>query len=211
MTTDMHEIIVTDAVYDSDDIPEIDHLATRAALMRPEIQADGRVKLAPAEDTSGDELPPEMERCDDTVAPYRSVGRLAVHWSSADKAVHGSAQLIAPNLVLTAGHCVHWAGQWNTDLYFLDSRTTPDTVAHQIAEAWGVPVISRDVFLDHIRTPAAVAAEFRRALAIARREGEAVIIAHPNALSVSYLEGALSSLPADIELVRVSELLDPAL
>ena len=94
-----------------------------------------------------------------------------------------------------------------TGLYFLDSRTTPDTVAHQVAEAWGVPVISRDVFLDHVRTPSAVAAEFHRALAIARRDGAAVIIAHPNALSVGYLEAALASLPTDIELVRVSELL----
>lgn len=131
MTTNPHDIVVTDAVYGGDGIPEIDHLSARAALMRPEVSPDGGVKLAHAEETDGDALPPEMERCDDAVAPYRSVGRLAVHWSSADKAVHGSAQLIAPNLVLTAGHCVRWAGQWNSDLYFLkrfkDGAAEPPT------------------------------------------------------------------------------------
>ncbi|MEM6708732.1 MAG: divergent polysaccharide deacetylase family protein [Pseudomonadota bacterium] len=92
-------------------------------------------------------------------------------------------------------------------LYFLDSRTTPNTVAHTIAEEWGVPVVSRDVFLDHDRSRAAVEREFNRALGIARRDGHAVLIAHPNALSVNYLEVALRALPDDVELVRVSDLL----
>ena len=91
-------------------------------------------------------------------------------------------------------------------LYFLDSRTTPHTVAHRIAEEWGVPTISRDVFLDHIRTPAAVEHEFKRALRLARQNGHAVLIAHPNTLSVNYLERALETLPDHIELVTVSEL-----
>lgn len=132
MIVDLDEIIVTDAVYDGDTIPEIDHLSSRAALMRPEVQDDGKVKFAHAEHGQGDDLPPEMAECDDSIAPYRSVGRLAVHWNSAGKAVHGSAQLIAPNLVLTAGHCVHWAGQWNTNIYFLkrykDGSAEPPTI-----------------------------------------------------------------------------------
>ncbi|MEM1435816.1 MAG: divergent polysaccharide deacetylase family protein [Pseudomonadota bacterium] len=91
-------------------------------------------------------------------------------------------------------------------LYFLDSRTTPNTVAHRIAEEWGVPTISRDVFLDHIRTPAAVEREFKRALKLVQQNGHAVLIAHPNALSVSYLERALGTLPEHIRLVTISEL-----
>lgn len=91
-------------------------------------------------------------------------------------------------------------------LYFLDSRTTPNTVAMTIAEEWGVPTVSRDVFLDHIRTPAAVEREFRRALGLARRNGQAVLIAHPNALSVNFLDQALQTLPANVRLVTVSEL-----
>ena len=66
-------------------------------------------------------------------------------------------------------------------LYFLDSRTTAATVAHDIAKQWGVPTLKRDVFLDHERTPQALDREFKRALKIARRQGYAVLIAHPHA------------------------------
>ncbi|MFK7915979.1 MAG: divergent polysaccharide deacetylase family protein [Pseudomonadales bacterium] len=96
------------------------------------------------------------------------------------------------------------AGQ---NLYFLDSRTTAATVAHDTAKHWGVPTLKRDVFLDHVRTPQAVAAEFRRALGIARKQGFAVLIAHPHTVSLDYLEQALRDLPADIETVTLSELL----
>lgn len=91
-------------------------------------------------------------------------------------------------------------------LYFLDSRTTPNTVAEAIAMEWGVPTARRDVFLDHIRTPAALAHEFRRALALAERNGQAILIAHPNPLSVNYLDRALAELPDHVRLVTVSEL-----
>jgi V8-like Glu-specific endopeptidase len=51
--------------------------------------------------------------------PFCYAGRLNVHWSSADQDVHGSAQFVAPGLLLTAAHCVRWSGQWNKNLYFL--------------------------------------------------------------------------------------------
>ena len=94
-------------------------------------------------------------------------------------------------------------------LFFLDSRTTHKTVALSVAQKWRVPSIQRDVFLDHVANRNAVDHEFRRAIAIARRKGHAVIIAHPNPVSLKYLEGALRRLPDDLRLIGVSELVKP--
>ena len=92
------------------------------------------------------------------------------------------------------------------NMYFLDSRTSADTVALQMARARGLPAIPRDVFLDHNRDPSSVAREFERALTLARRQGYAVIIAHPYQVSLGLLENKLIDLPPDITLVRAADL-----
>jgi polysaccharide deacetylase 2 family uncharacterized protein YibQ len=94
-------------------------------------------------------------------------------------------------------------------LFFLDSRTTHKTVALSVAQKWRVPSIQRDVFLDHVVSRDAVAHQFHRAIEIARRNGHAVVIAHPNRVSLAYLDVALRDLPADLRLIGVSELVRP--
>jgi len=76
-------------------------------------------------------------------------------------------------------------------LFFLDSRTTAATVAHDVAEEAGVPALRRDVFLDHSIDARDIAREFERAIGIARRQGFAVLIAHPHELSLRFLEAEL--------------------
>jgi polysaccharide deacetylase 2 family uncharacterized protein YibQ len=77
------------------------------------------------------------------------------------------------------------------ELYFLDSRTNPETVAATAAQQAGVPTISRKVFLDHqpgrenIRAALAEAATFAR-------EQPTVAIAHP---SIELVEVLLEDLP----------------
>ena len=92
------------------------------------------------------------------------------------------------------------------DLFFLDSRTTADTVAHAVARELGVPALRRDVFLDHDPRPEAIQAAFQKALRIARRKGHAVIIGHPYGNSLDYLEARLANMPEDISLVSAGEL-----
>lgn len=85
-------------------------------------------------------------------------------------------------------------------LFFLDSRTTAETVAESAARDWLVPTIRRDVFLDHEPSEAALASAFEQALAIARRKGHAVVIAHPYPISLAFLERRFADLPAGIRL-----------
>ncbi len=92
------------------------------------------------------------------------------------------------------------------DLFFLDSRTSAQTVALDVARELGVPSLKRDVFLDHDRSPAAVHAAFEEALKRARQQGHAVLIGHPYQVSLDYLHDRLAELPADIELVSAATL-----
>lgn len=80
-------------------------------------------------------------------------------------------------------------------LFFVDSRTTPRSVAARIAGQWGIPHTRRNVFLDDVRTRAAIAAQFRRLLALARRDGVAVAIGHPYPQTLGFLRQALKTLP----------------
>lgn len=92
-------------------------------------------------------------------------------------------------------------------LFFLDSRTTPNTVATDIAEEWGVPSRSRDIFLDNHRDPDTIHVQFQRAVRIARKTGRAILIAHPYPESFEYLNQALYDLPSDIQLTSLSKVM----
>ena len=69
--------------------------------------------------------------------------------------------------------------------FFVDSSTTPTSVAAPIAAKYGVPFMQRDVFLDHDRDPAAIRAALRKGLAVAREHGQAVLIGHASVTAVA--------------------------
>jgi polysaccharide deacetylase 2 family uncharacterized protein YibQ len=93
-------------------------------------------------------------------------------------------------------------------LFFLDSRTTPLSLANTIALEWGVPSIKRDVFLDHERGSQALDKAFKRAIHIAKKRGYAVLIAHPHKGSLKFLERSLPELAAQsIDLVPLRALI----
>lgn len=100
-------------------------------------------------------------------------------------------------------------------LFFLDSRTTGASVAGQEAAAMRVPFLQRDVFLDDVATetaakggaPEALDAAWARALGLAAKDGQAIVIGHPRRETLSFLEKRLASeKSAGARLVKVSEL-----
>lgn len=95
----------------------------------------------------------------------------------------------------------------NNNLYFIDSRTTKFTKAHQIAKQRGVVSAQRHVFLDHYATEAFLEKQFEQLVKKARRNGSVIGIAHPYAVSIEFLKEKLANLPDDIELITVSEYL----
>lgn len=94
------------------------------------------------------------------------------------------------------------------DLYFVDSRTSDKTVAALVAGEFSVPHLSREVFLDNVRSAEAIDERFQFLLAKVHEQGMAVAIGHPYPETIQYLEQALPQLAElGIELAFVSEVL----
>jgi polysaccharide deacetylase 2 family uncharacterized protein YibQ len=93
-------------------------------------------------------------------------------------------------------------------LLFIDSYTTADSVALQVARDVGVPALRRDVFLDGAVAPEAIEHEWRRLVARAHERGFALGIGHPRAATLELLERVLPDLAsAGVELVSLATLL----
>lgn len=94
------------------------------------------------------------------------------------------------------------------DLFFVDSRTTPRTVARRVALETGVPSLERNVFLDNDRDSPAVVEAFDRLLDMARRDGFAVAIGHPHDSTLELLETRLPLLESEgVRLVSLGEMI----
>ena len=92
-------------------------------------------------------------------------------------------------------------------LYFIDSRTDVRTLAASFAREAGLRHAERDVFLDHAQDEAEITVQFRRLLALARRNGSAIGIGHPYPETLAVLARELPLLESEgIELVPASRL-----
>jgi polysaccharide deacetylase 2 family uncharacterized protein YibQ len=90
-------------------------------------------------------------------------------------------------------------------LFFVDSYTTPESIALKLAREAGVPAVRRDVFLDPDRAPGTVEREFARLKKLARQRGFAVGIGHPYPQTLTLLEDELPKLEEQgFELVSIS-------
>ena len=92
-------------------------------------------------------------------------------------------------------------------LFFVDSFTTAESVALQIASELGVHATRRDVFLDPDKTSLTLQREFERLKSVARKRGSAIAIGHPYDATLALLERELPRLAEQgFDLVPVSEL-----
>ncbi len=73
-------------------------------------------------------------------------------------------------------------------VYFVDSRTIASSVAGDVATAYQIPTMTRDVFLDHEQTEEFVDRQFKELIRQAKENGSAIGIGHPHTVTVDYLE-----------------------
>ncbi|MGH9328783.1 MAG: divergent polysaccharide deacetylase family protein [Terriglobia bacterium] len=93
-------------------------------------------------------------------------------------------------------------------LYFVDSRTTPNSVAFRVARRLNIPAFYRSVFLDDVHTIPYTLGQLRKLCHIAEQQGAALAIGHPYRTTLAALREFLPSLEHEnIELVPVSRLL----
>jgi len=93
------------------------------------------------------------------------------------------------------------------NLFFLDSRTTADTIAESTASEYLIPTTRRDIFLDHSpNSYSDIAEQLKRLSQQAKNTGFALAIGHPNALTLEVLQVELPKILNDgVELLPVSE------
>ena len=91
-------------------------------------------------------------------------------------------------------------------MFFIDSRTTAQTVAYDAAEHAGVRAAFRNVFLDDTPTREAVLQQLKLAARDAQKNGSAIAIGHPHPATLAALKEGLPRLQArGIRLVFASD------
>jgi uncharacterized protein len=90
-------------------------------------------------------------------------------------------------------------------LFFIDSRTTTETLCKPSAQLLQVPFAQKDVFLDHIQERDFIRKQIYRLIHIANSHGEAIGIAHPHEVTYDVLREVLPELKKKAILVRASD------
>ena len=93
-------------------------------------------------------------------------------------------------------------------VFFMDSKTSPQSVVAREARRAGVPLLIRDIFLDNdYKNPETIVAQLERAEKIAKRRGYVIAIGHPHRQTIAVLEQWFTLAKAkDFKVATVSEL-----
>jgi uncharacterized protein len=91
------------------------------------------------------------------------------------------------------------------NLFFIDSLTTEDSICRSCARLLQVPFAQRDVFIDHVQTPAFTRQQLLLLIRTAENYGEAIGIGHPHTVTYDMLQEMLPELKKKVRLVPASE------
>lgn len=90
------------------------------------------------------------------------------------------------------------------NLTFIDSRTTAKTTVADVAQKYGKDYIRRDVFLDNKLDSAYIMGQIKQTIEIAKKNGSAMAIGHPHAITMETLEKA-NGLFNGVDVVYIDE------
>lgn len=95
------------------------------------------------------------------------------------------------------------------NLFFIDSRTSSQTVCRPSARLFQLRFAQRDVFLDNVQKPDAVRRQIQKLVLIANSHGEAIGIGHPHKVTYDVLREVLPEIERKVRLVPASALVRP--
>ncbi len=94
------------------------------------------------------------------------------------------------------------------NLFFIDSKTTAQSVAASVAGAHQIPNLTRHVFLDNLQQHDYIRGQMQQLVKIAKQRGWAIGIGHPHPETIDIIAELIPQFNADnIRLVRVSQLI----
>jgi uncharacterized protein len=79
----------------------------------------------------------------------------------------------------------------NRNKFYIDSVTSSDSVAGNVAREMHLPFLRRDVFLDNVQSDKDIQKQFDELINIAKRKGVAIAIGHPHPRTVAVLSREL--------------------
>ena len=94
-------------------------------------------------------------------------------------------------------------------LFFIDSRTSVNTLCKPSARLLQVPFAERDIFLDHVETAEFVRKQLDALIQKAQQNGRAIGIGHPHLITYQVLKEMLPELQKKVRLVPASQLVAP--
>ncbi len=94
------------------------------------------------------------------------------------------------------------------DLFFLDSRTTPQTVGLQVAQGLGMRAMERSLFIDHSRDEEDIKEKIEKLIQLSLSNGKAIGIGHPHPETIKSLKEMIPKMKEKgIEIVPLSALM----
>lgn len=92
------------------------------------------------------------------------------------------------------------------NLFFVDSRTTSETLCKPSARLFQIPFAQRDVFLDHRQEKQFIRSQLKKLVQVAQQNGFAIGIGHPHLITYEVLRQMLPEMQKEVQLVPVSQL-----
>jgi polysaccharide deacetylase 2 family uncharacterized protein YibQ len=94
-------------------------------------------------------------------------------------------------------------------LFFLDSRTTPQTVGLEVAQSVGVKAMERSLFIDHSSDQKEIKRKLERLIQFSLSTGKAIGIGHPHPTTLKSLKEMIPKMKAKgIEIVPLSAVME---
>jgi polysaccharide deacetylase 2 family uncharacterized protein YibQ len=94
-------------------------------------------------------------------------------------------------------------------LFFLDSRTTPQSVGFQVAQSVGLKTAERNVFIDNSSTEEDVKRQLEQLIRLSLAKGKAIGIGHPHPSTLKAIKEMVPKMrEKGIDIVPLSEVLE---
>jgi len=94
------------------------------------------------------------------------------------------------------------------NLFFIDSMTTPKTVAYKTAQELGMRWAKRDIFIDNKKEAAYIEAQLKQVAKLAKSRGWVIAIGHDDPVTIAALARVMPQLAEEgYEFVYPAELL----
>jgi len=94
-------------------------------------------------------------------------------------------------------------------LFFLDSRTTPQTIGLQVAQSVGLKAMERSIFIDNSSTEEVIKQQLEQLIQLSLSKGKAIGIGHPHPSTLKAIKEMVPKMKEKgIEIVPLSEMME---